>query len=361
MKHVHKAHSYEFTAITFLCPFLFLLIIAVPLNASAEQIPPVVITCLGDSVTHSYPYGDGFHNPEGQPDPYEDYASTYPGQLANLLEQHYYPRRFEVHNHGINGETAGGLRDKLNPEHAHFADLLVDNPDLVLLMIGGNDLAGAGSAEEFGPIVNQTVSEVEECINFIKAHINPDGQPPKIILSAFTPNRIADMGGWNPNLGIQIYNGQNWLKILYRDLEELEGQVDRYFYSNFNDLYDSGSGKAWADMMYDNVHPNDGGHAILAQNWLDELEAFPELMDSDNDGLSDAEESFYTTNPQLADTDDDGFSDLLEITCADADTAKNQDLKPVLRINFQPFDTSTPNNYLNDSGRTFSTTTGYGW
>ncbi len=46
---------------------------------------------------------------------------------------------------------------------------------------------------------------------------------------------------------------------------------------------------------------------------IEEVISLPPLLDSDNDGLNDEEETVLGTNPLLADTDDDGYEDLSEL------------------------------------------------
>jgi len=60
-------------------------------------------------------------------------------------------------------------------------------------MIGGNDLAAARTLDEFIRISQETVREVQDCVNLIKAHVNPDGGRPIVIVSAFPPNRLGPL------------------------------------------------------------------------------------------------------------------------------------------------------------------------
>jgi lysophospholipase L1-like esterase len=312
----------------------------------SEQIHPVVITCLGDSVTHSYPYGTG--------DPYADPSKTYAGQLAALLDAEYPAKLCEVHNRGVNGYRAEHVISQLQNEE------LPEDPDFVLLMIGGNDLATAYDLSSFGVIVDQTVDEVQQCVDLINAHTNHDGKTPTIILSAFIPNMIAEVGGWNPNLGIRIYNG-DFLSFFYADLGEIQGE-DLYLKTNFTDLYDSVDGKAKADMMFDAVHPNQFGYAAMAQNWFDALVNFPPMQDTDGDGLWDEDETGYGTQPGLADSDGDGFSDMIEVACAGAAVATDETKQPaVVRVNFQPPRLVAPAGHAPEGGLSPVPGAPFGW
>lgn len=314
--------------------------------AGAEQIHPVVITCLGDSVTHSYPYGTG--------DPYADPAKTYAGQLAALLDDGYPSKLCEVHNRGVNGYRAEHVVAQLASEG------LPEDPDFVLLMIGGNDLAAATDLGTFSSIVGATVDEVKQCVALVKAHVNHDGKPPRLLLSAFIPNRIPAVGGWNPNLGIMIYNG-DLLNFLYAGLDEVEGE-DLYFKTNFTDLYDAEEGAAYAGMMFDSAHPNADGYAVMAGNWFDAVASFPPMLDSDGDGLWDEEEDGYGTDAQLPDSDGDGFADLIEVSCAGAAAASDETKKPgAIRVNFQPPRALPPASFAPDRGFAPGPGSPFGW
>lgn len=324
----------------------FILSLAFPAISYSQQI---TITCLGDSVTAGAGSG-GVEN-------------TYPSQLEALLNGQIYSLTVDVVNRGVNGYRAEHVVAQLQNEG------LPENPDFVLLMIGGNDLAQATGLGDFGAIVSQTVSEVQQSVDLIKAHTNPDGSTPAVILSAFTPNRMAEVGGWNPNTGIQIYNGQ-LLSIFFSDLTEVD-DVDIYFYDNFNDLYDPAEAKARPELMSDTVHPNATGYGIIADNWAEQLATFADFIDSDGDGLTDAREDTdgdgvwdegQETDFNDPDTDGDGLSDAVEITCDGQATAIDPNLQPgSIRINLQPFSSAVLFGYLKDSGNSYSTGMGFGW
>ena len=346
-------------------------------DAGAQSNPSIVITCLGDSVTHSYPYGEG--------DYLEDPAKTYAGRLATLLEEHdpYYAISFEVRNNGINGETAGGLRNKLDPQHPNFAGLLDDNPDFVLLMIGGNDIAGAMQQWDLiDEVIEETVLEVKDCIEHIKAHTNPDSSHPTLILSTFIPNRLEEgilgsLGtigmGWYNDALIDAWSDQD----LFAPLLEAD---DILIETNWNlwtapqpgirEPYNLGS-RARPQLMHDSVHPNEGGYANMAGNWFAALGTFPSLTDSDEDGLSDALEDSdgdgvwdqgAETNFADADTDGDGCGDFIETTCDGVSAALDPGSLPsAIKVNFQPYRTITPGGHLIDGGRGFTQEKGFGW
>lgn len=95
------------------------------------------------------------------------------------------------------------------------------------------------------------------------------------------------------------------------------------------------------------------------------------VLDTDGDGLTDAEEHWhdgaagYTrgsdTDPEAPDTDLDSFTDYVE-SQSGTDPLDNGDAPEVLRVNFQPFASASPSGggYCIDAG-TAKASTGYGW
>ncbi len=68
-------------------------------------------------------------------------GSSYPDYVVNTLSRHYPAVRFELFNAAGAGDTAADLRKRL------AADVLVHNPDLVIVCIGTND-SNTGRKEE---------------------------------------------------------------------------------------------------------------------------------------------------------------------------------------------------------------------
>ncbi len=190
-----------------------------------------VITCLGDSVTHGYPYADSL--------------DTYPAKLQTSLDSQYGVDKYEVINRGADGYRADEVLSHLQSD----GWLSADNPDAVLLMIGGNDLAQ-------GQSISSTVSEVQQIVDYIKAHKNADGSTPQVILSAFIPNLLYGTGG---SAYVNLYNNTLAASI---------SKLDLWTTDNWTDFYNSGTGQARTELMKDDAHPNIDGYAVMAENWL---------------------------------------------------------------------------------------------
>ena len=195
---------------------------------------PISIGSYGDSITHGFPYGTS--------DPLEATDRTFPSVLQKTLDSQFGVGNRFVVNHGINGLKAEELATILQTQ-----GWLNENPTVASIMIGGNDLAA-------GRTPQQTLAAVQASVNIIKAHINPDGHPPVILVSAFPPNLL----GVSANNVIISYNTL---------LNDQLTNVDMFFSENFYDLYDPETGQAKPELMYDSVHPNDAGYQVIAQNW----------------------------------------------------------------------------------------------
>ena len=202
---------------------------AVPVSADG---PTSVVSCLGDSITEGIPYS-GTEN-------------TYPARLQVMLDSAHGVGSFEVINHGVGGWRADQVRDHTQ------GWMEQDNPDYVLLLVGGNDLAQLQSIES-------TVAEVQAIVDVVTAHTNPDDSHPRIIVSAILPNLISEAATW----WVSVYNDS-----LASDLTG----VDLWFTDNWDDFYDPATGQAKASLMADPVHPNVEGYILVAENWFQVLD-----------------------------------------------------------------------------------------
>jgi len=224
---------------TWLVIYLVTALAAPPVPVLADG-PNRVVSCLGDSITEGIPYS-GTEN-------------TYPARLQAMLVGQVGNLSYEVINHGVGGWRADQVRDHTQGWMA------ADNPDYVLLLVGGNDLAQEANPFNVLQVIAQTVAEVQEIVNIVNAHTNPDNSHPRIIVSAMIPTQdVAE------SLALSWYNNS-----LANDLTG----VDLWITSNWGDFYDSGTGKAKPSLMADNVHPNVSGYMVMAENWFEGLNSF---------------------------------------------------------------------------------------
>ena len=138
-----------------------------PPRTVASSLTTSVVSCLGDSITHGYPYAGT--------------ERTYPAQLQARLDGAHGPGNYEVINHGVDGYRADQVLADLQN-----LNWLAEDPDFVLLLVGGNDLAQetGGDPTKLPEVISQTVTEVQDIVNVVTAHTNADGAHPQIIVSA---------------------------------------------------------------------------------------------------------------------------------------------------------------------------------
>lgn len=100
-------------------------------NASAGESAPVVIACIGDSVTHGC--FKTFVNHRGEVDTVYEPDSGYPARLKRKLDMLYPAAAITVLNAGVSGDSAPGGAKRLE------RDVLARRPDLVVISFGLND------------------------------------------------------------------------------------------------------------------------------------------------------------------------------------------------------------------------------
>jgi len=204
-----------------------------PIYFYNQDLSTWVVSSLGDSITEGVPYS-GTEN-------------TYPARLQVMLDAAYGADSFEVINHGMGGYRA----DQVLADLQNLDWMRQDNPNYVLLLVGGNDLAQLQSIES-------TVAEVQAIVDVVTAHTNPDGSRPQIIVSAISPNLISALASW-------------WVSVYNDSLESNLIGMDLWITSNWDDFYDPATSQAKASLMADAVHPNVQGYIVMAENWFEAL------------------------------------------------------------------------------------------
>ncbi len=215
---------------------------AVPTVSRSEDVTTSVVSCLGDSITNGYPYWGT--------------ASTYPARLQAQLDAAHGPGSFDVINHGVDGYRADQVLKDLQD-----LNWMAEDPDFVLLMVGGNDLTqeAGGDPAKLPEVISRTVGEVQDIVNVVITHTNADGSHPQIIVSAIIPTTVT-----LESLAVWSYNSR---------LESDLTGVDLWITGNWDDFYDPLTGHARESLMYDSVHPNADGYLVMAENWFEALES----------------------------------------------------------------------------------------
>ena len=232
MPFYEKSASYFFGI--FICLIFFLVTDCFVNSTSRASRAATIASCWGDSITRGYPY--------------QATGENYPMRLQGMLDAAYGSGSYQVINRGVDAYRADQVRAKAS------AWLAADSPDIVLLMIGTNDIT-------HGQTIESTRVEVQEIINLVTGHTNPDGSHPRIIVSSVIPSLTYE----------------SWLLGLYNDdlASHLTGMAS-WFTFNWGDFYDGGTGLAKMWLMADDIHPNSAGYKVMAENWLGVIRSLPE-------------------------------------------------------------------------------------
>ncbi|MFQ5601725.1 MAG: Ig-like domain-containing protein [bacterium] len=151
-------------------------------------------------------------------------------------------------NAGGDHEGHGGFRaDQILANITTY--LNSENPDVVLLHIGTNDISQ-------GQTPASTITEIEGIVDAIKNH----SASTKIILASLVPRNDGD-GGAKDDLTTSL---NNLIIGLYLDKRDLGYNI---FYAGMNEVFKCNS--SWKnDYLFDAVHPNDTGYAVMAGVWF---------------------------------------------------------------------------------------------
>lgn len=180
------------------------------------------VACVGDSITA----GAGV----------EDRTKFYPTQLGELLGKEY-----EVRNFGVSGATMLDDGDKPYKKEGAYKKALEYEPDIVIIKLGTNDSKPENWSKKEG-FVASAKSLVEA---FRKAN-------PKATVFFCTPAPVVGAG----NFGITN-------EVVKPGIIPLVRQAAAELKLPIIDIYVALEGKD--ELIPDNVHPNEGGAAIIAK------------------------------------------------------------------------------------------------
>ncbi|NDK10254.1 arylesterase [Candidatus Gracilibacteria bacterium] len=175
-----------------------------------------VIIALGDSLTAGYGL---------------DISESYPSKLQQLLSQDGY--NYKLVNAGVSGDTSQNLLNRAN--------LYLDqNPDIVLLMIGGND-----------GLRGQSVDDLKKNI--------------QSIIDMYSGESEIVLGGMEIPANFGLSYTREFKKMYFDIAKE---NKDIYFLESF--LKDVGG--VTSLNQGDRIHPTSAGYDIIAQNLYEFLQ-----------------------------------------------------------------------------------------
>jgi len=203
---------------------------------------PMTISCFGDSLTEGYPY-------QGE-------STTYPAYLQVMLDNAYGSGLYTVTNHGDTGKRADEILALIQSE-----GWLNEDPDIVLLLAGGNDLVqDITGGYTISQAITRTIEDMQDVVNLVKAHINGNGSAPQLIVSMTLPTTEA----LTTTLVVSPYN---------TSLQAGLTGMDSFITTNWTDFYDSANSKADESLMSDTIHANEAGYQVMAENWKNAIDS----------------------------------------------------------------------------------------
>ncbi len=236
-----------------------IVLIGCPLDAdgpasSARSKAAIRIVALGDSTTEAGWEGNA--------------KSVYPERLEAALEARGID--VEMINAGISNTTSRQAVERLDSDVRRF------DPDYVIIQFGINDSWIDASLGRTEPRL--TLAQYEGYLESIIATLRADGAKP--ILMTANPMRWSALYGdelKDPALGFDFDDprGINRLLDLYSErVREIarEEKVPLVDVSQRFEAYDRVPGQSIRDILLsnDDIHPNDAGHALIAE-WLTEI------------------------------------------------------------------------------------------
>ncbi|MFQ5638044.1 MAG: Ig-like domain-containing protein [bacterium] len=146
---------------------------------------------------------------------------------------------FDADHEGHDGQTANFIRDNIN------SYLAAQNPDIVLLHIGTNDISGGDTPDN----IRSEISAILDAINSFNSNI-------EIVLASLVPRTDAKDDN-TTTLNTKLLG-------LYNEKRDLGYRI---YYAGMNEVFKCNPNWSTA-YMADPVHPNDAGYALMAEVWL---------------------------------------------------------------------------------------------
>ncbi|MES2279405.1 MAG: GDSL-type esterase/lipase family protein [Bacteroidota bacterium] len=202
---------------------LYAILFIILINAAPAHAGKIKVACIGASIT----YGARIDNRE---------QNAYPAQLQKMLGDKYI-----VSNYGVSGCTL--LRKGDHPYWAtkQYQQALADNPDVVLIDLGGND----------AKLINRVyLNEYEQDYHDMIRSFTQLPSHPRVILMLAMPSFVKDTSGiWDPVIIKQV--NPHIQKVAYADGVEV---LD--LHALFTDK---------EALMADKIHPDKEGAGMMAK------------------------------------------------------------------------------------------------
>jgi len=192
-------------------------------NGSVNKNQDATLVCLGDSLTAGY----GATTPGA-----DDKSKSYPAFLQTKTT-------IPVINAGVSGNTTANGLSRVDK------DVLSKNPQIVIILLGANDLFQ-------GISLNTTKNNLQNILD----KVNNGNR--KIYLAKFYTDAVARQMA--NSLGFTDYNMQTALINQYDNIFSTLAAQNNV--TLIDDIWDG----VWGIHMSDSIHPNAAGYEIMAEN-----------------------------------------------------------------------------------------------
>lgn len=211
---------------------------------------PCAIMPLGDSITFGVGSSGGGYRVELfrqalASDRSITFVGTAPPNGPENVEGQPFPRSHQGHSgFSISGGAAGSLAQVVSDS------LVPSDPDIVLLMIGTNDINGnidaANAPARLGALLDQIILGAPDAL---------------LVVAQIVPTTVAAT-----NVRVEAYNGA--IPAL------VEARVAQGKHVRLVDMYAPfvANPSFATALMNDFLHPNDAGYVVMGQTWFDAIE-----------------------------------------------------------------------------------------